>query len=136
MYNLFLDDERHPHQVTWVDIPKNVIWNVVRSYDEFVAHITEFGKPKYVTFDHDLADTHYAVMLEENKYEYDDGDMKKTFDYGSEKTGFDCAKWLVEYCHENDVHFPIFEVHSMNPIGAKRINDYIMDAYANGYIFF
>lgn len=126
MYNthLFLDDERHPQDVTWKVLPR-VQWNVVRSYDEFVAHITANGIPLFVTFDHDLADEHYQVMLEENSYTYDDGDLKKTFHYGTEKTGYDCAKWLIEYCIEREIRFPGYEVHSMNPVGAERIQQYI-----------
>ena len=30
---LFLDDERVPQDVTWVNYPKNIEWTVVRSYD-------------------------------------------------------------------------------------------------------
>lgn len=133
-YHLFLDDERNPRDVTWVKLPNNVPWVIARSYQAFVNTINEFGIPKFVTFDHDLADFHYAIMLEETKYEYDDGDMKKTFDYGPEKTGYDCAKWLVDHCHLNNVNFPEYTVHSMNPIGAKRINDYIADAAKAEYI--
>lgn len=132
-YHLFLDDERSPKDVTWKLLPSGP-WAVVRSYKEFVDYINENGVPSFVTFDHDLADFHYGVMLEENKYEYDDGDMKKTFDYGPEKTGFDCAKWLVDHCHLNGVEFPSYEIHSMNPIGAKRIADYINDAKRTGYV--
>lgn len=131
---LFLDDERIPSDVTWITIPF-ANWVIVRNYQEFVDHINENGIPQFVTFDHDLADQHYQVTIEEvNSFEYDDGDLKKTFDYGPEKTGFDCAKWLVDYCHTNNIDFPPFMVHSMNPIGKKRISDYILDALDKGYI--
>ena len=123
---LFLDDERFPSDVKWVKLPYVLNWDVVRSYDEFVEYVTENGVPKYVTFDHDLCDEHYRVMQDEvNHFEYNDGDLTKTFDYGSEKTGYDCAKWLVQYCIDNNFAFPEYEVHSMNPVGSKRIKDYI-----------
>ena len=134
---LFLDDERMPRDVTWVVLPF-VSWSIVRNFDEFRNHILEYGVPKYVAFDHDLADTHYQVMQQEyahsQKYEHDDGDMKKTFDYGPEKTGFDCAKWLVDFCHSTEQKFPAFNVHSLNPVGKERIFKYIDNALASDYI--
>lgn len=133
-YHLFLDDERKPNDVTWKILPRDKVWVIVRNYQQFVDYINEFGVPGFVTFDHDLADEHYSVMLEENSYEHDDGDLKKTFNYGTEKTGYDCAKWLVDHCHLNDVPFPEYEVHSMNPVGAQRITLYISDARAAGYV--
>ena len=42
-----------------------------------------------------------------------------------EKTGYDCAKWLVEYCLDNDLSLPKYQVHSMNPVGKKNILDYL-----------
>ena len=42
-----------------------------------------------------------------------------------EKTGMDCAKWLVEYCINNNLKFPDYEVHSMNVIGKMNIKSYI-----------
>lgn len=120
-YHLFLDDERVPAHVTWVNIPC-VPYEIVRNYEEFVNTITNHGVPVFVTFDHDLADEHYHAMSREviNK--------EQDVDYGSEKTGFECAKWLVDYCDVNGVLFPDYTVHSMNPIGSKRIHDYIAEA--------
>ena len=137
-YHLFLDDERHPWSVKWVQLP-NVVWEVVRNYDEFIQTIQAHGVPKFVTFDHDLADEHYQAMLKECEHAdkkftfWMPGDdehegLNMTFDYGPEKTGYDCAKWLVDFCADNGVGFPEYEVHSMNPVGAKRIRDYIANA--------
>lgn len=131
-YHLFLDDERSPRDVTWVNIPR-VPYDIVRNYDEFVACIRIWGKlPVFVTFDHDLADEHYRHMLTDttlNRHTAfiadDEGGLNVTFDYGAEKTGFDCAKWLVQYCIDNKLKFPEYEVHSMNPVGAERIRQYI-----------
>lgn len=123
-YYLFLDDERVPAQVTWVAIP-NVFYNVVRNYNEFVRFIEDHGVPVFVSFDHDLADEHYAIMLKDCQ-ENNTGQLLfavpenvKDMDYGLEKTGYDCAKWLVDYCADNRQKFPEFTVHSMNPIGAN-----------------
>lgn len=130
-YHLFLDDERQPLNVTWVVLPR-VPWTVVRNYDQFVKCIEEKGVPSFVTFDHDLAEEHYAAMLkdvEQNKHtvfvDDDMGGLHMTFDYGSEKTGYDCAKWLCTYCQDNNIPFPDYDVHSMNPVGTDRIFAYI-----------
>ena len=87
-YNLFLDDNRIPTHVTWVDIPKDQHYSVVRNYQEFVDLITLRGLPKFVTYDHDLSDCHYGHGLRGDDIPYD----KYT-----EKTGYDAAKCLVEY---------------------------------------
>lgn len=92
-------------------------WEIVRSYKEFVEtvrlkfYLKEW--PSLISFDHDLADEHYdPAMYSEN------GEYPKNF---SEKTGTECAKWLLQFCIENDIELPDYTVHSMNPIGAERI---------------
>lgn len=129
MYYLFLDDERNPQDVTWVDLPK-ADWVVVRNYDEFVKTIQEQGHPLFVAFDHDLADEHYVTMLKEvEQFEafHDDpeGGLNIIHEYGPEKTGYDCAKWLVDRCMEKGYDYPDYVVHSMNPIGKQRIINYV-----------
>lgn len=121
-YNLFLDDERKPSDVTWVNIgfyPTQC--KIVRNFNDFVHVIQEHGLPNNISFDHDLADFHYKAMIEEVN-------GNKNVDYGPEKTGYDCAKWLVEYCIENSQKIPNFVVHSLNPIGRERINQYLEKA--------
>ena len=50
---LFLDDERYPDDVTWIDYPKGIQWTVVRTPDQFIEAI--HAKPyDYYSFDHDL----------------------------------------------------------------------------------
>ena len=115
-YNLFLDDERLPNHVTWVDLPPNQHYSVVRNYQEFVDLITLRGLPKFVTYDHDLASGHYGHGLRGDEIPYD----KYT-----EKTGYDCAKWLVDYCMKKGIKHPPYQVHSMNPVGKQNIISYI-----------
>ena len=115
-YNLFLDDVRIPTRVTWVEIPKNQHYSVVRNYNEFVDLITLRGLPKFICYDHDLADCHYGDGLNGRGIDYD----KYT-----EKTGYDCAKWLVNYCVDKGVKHPPYIVHSLNPVGKKNIESYI-----------
>lgn len=136
-YYLFLDDERNLGDVTWVQLPSKITnnWVTVRNFDEFVRTILSFGIPKFVAFDHDLAEEHYAVMLKEveaSRYtsfvDDEHGGLNLTFDYGAEKTGYDCAKWLVDFCEERNIKFPDYEVHSLNPVGRERIKNYIANA--------
>lgn len=132
MYVLFLDDELMPEQVTWVEFPRYESIYIIRSYNGFVKQLEFFGLPMFVCFDHDLTDEHYLAMMQENnldnKFEYDDNGLKKTIDYGPEKTGYDCAKYLVEYCQQKGYKLPRYVVHSMNPAGKKRIEDYLENA--------
>ena len=59
-YNIYLDDVRTPLKNTSThDVQE---WIVVRSYDEFVAKITELGLENIglISLDHDLGDTAMA----------------------------------------------------------------------------
>lgn len=115
-YNLFLDDERHPKDVTWIELPL-VDWVIVRSYDEFVRTILKDGLPKVITFDHDLADEHYKFYFQSK-----DSGTPYPYDKCKEKTGYDCAKWLAEYCYSNEKPIPHFYCHTKNFIGAVNIS--------------
>jgi hypothetical protein len=106
---LFLDDIRYPieaYRYTKQDIFLRRDWHIVRNYEQFVNRIREKGLPEMISFDHDLADEHY---LKQDTSEF------------VEKTGYDCAKWLIEYCMDNDVDLPKFYCHSMNPVGKENI---------------
>lgn len=114
-YNLFLDDVRLPHHVTWVDLPSTQHYSVVRNYQEFVDLITLRGLPKFVAFDHDLGTSSYSEYSNSVKNGY------INYENISEMTGLDCAKWLINYCIEKNLPFPEYVVHSMNPIGKQNI---------------
>ena len=122
MANLFLDDIRNPQDCRYAN---NVIyfdrpWVVVRSFNEFADYIMAFGMPDRISFDHDLADTHYTP-----EHLWDDYEASKAWQEAqthTEKTGYDCAKWLVDYCIDNNCKLPTWHVHSMNPVGADNIN--------------
>jgi hypothetical protein len=114
-YYLFLDDERDLKNVKWVELPKDYRkWYTVRDYTQFVSHIQTNGVPHFIAFDHDLALEHYVKSIDKISYsEY------------KERSGYDCAKWLCDYCLDNKQTFPIYVVHSMNPIGKENIISYI-----------
>lgn len=117
---LWLDDIRDPSKLQFNNyIRKNICLDCeitwVKNYDEFVEWIQKNGLPDIISFDHDLADEHYEYISEEK---YHQREYK-------EKTGYDCAKWLVDYCIDNSLQLPKFTVHSQNPVGAKNINSYL-----------
>lgn len=115
-YYVFLDDYRIPQDVQWVKLP-DCNWTIVRSYEQFVNLIKDKGYlPSFISYDHDLADAHYQPFFNE-----------KNIDYSKykEKTGYDCAKWVVEFCQNLNVEHPNYLVHSMNPVGKVNIETYI-----------
>ena len=115
-YYLFLDDYRIPSDAyyytgnyLYMDKP----WIIAHKYDDFIEIITEKyledQLPVLISFDHDLAHEHYKNT--------------ETIDYSEfkEKTGYDCAKWLVDFCIDKNVSLPDYLVHSMNPVGKANI---------------
>ena len=117
--SLYLDDVRTPVDGSWV---------VVRNYDEFVAHIRMNGLENYevISLDHDLGDT---AM---NEY-YNNVHPNYTLDYNNikEKTGLDCAKWLVAESMNKNIPLPQIYTHSANPIGSANIMGYIKNYFMN-----
>lgn len=109
---IYLDDVRTPVDKDWI---------VVRNYDEFVDKVTEIGfkNIELISLDHDLGDT---AMREW----YTNVAKNFTLDYNNitEKTGMDCAKWLVEKWLDGEKVFPV-KVHSANAIGSGNIMGYI-----------
>lgn len=121
MRYLFLDDERIPLDVSWTALPLDIkwdatAWDIVRSYTQFIEYITYNGLPDFVSFDHDLADQHYKDFFRAK-----DDNQDLAYDMYEEKTGYDCVKWLVGYCIKHNLDFPVYAVHSMNPIGKDNI---------------
>lgn len=135
MHHLFLDDQRDPENAYIYPVKKNkegiIIdgmtleeasnipnseWEIVRSYDEFVNYIRDYGVPSVISFDHDLDIEHimyyYAHTQDTGIIEY--GNFKV-------KTGYHCAQFLVEHCHHNHLKLPKYFIHSANRYGASNI---------------
>ncbi len=117
MYNLFLDDTRNPKEVyeyTFRYLYLEKEWKIVKNYDEFVNTIQINGIPNIISFDHDLGLEHYIHQYTKSE--------EIPYDQYTEKTGYDCAKWLIDYCIENKLELPkMILIHSMNVIGAQNI---------------
>lgn len=68
-----------------------------RDYDSFELYVKCIGdciSNCHISFDHDL---------------------------GEGKSGYDCAKFLVNWCIENGYEVPTYTIHSANPVGAENI---------------
>ena len=120
-YKIYLDDIRIPNDPEWV---------IVKNYDEFVIKIKEIGLPNIdtISLDHDLGG--FEIVESFNNFD-------------TEKTGLDCAKWVIEYYLENrlqisnptidglyvdreqDFIFPQVCVHSANPVGSNNIIGFV-----------
>ena len=103
---LWLDDIRNPHKNDWLNFSPigrdcDVIW--VKTFTQFVDWISKNGLPDAICFDHDLGEIY---------------------------SGFDCAKWLVEYCIDNDLDVPLYNIQSANPVGKENI-DMLFKNYSN-----
>lgn len=118
MYRIYLDDVRTP--INDPAFPETD-WIVVRNYDEFVDKVTEIGLENIhmISLDHDLGP---SAMREWHSNVY----HNYTLDYNNitEKTGYDCAKWLVEQWLDGQ---PVVQVytHSANAVGSANIMGYI-----------
>ena len=77
-------------------------WFIVRTYNEALQYIVSHDCPSYISFDHDL---------------------------GTEKTGYDFAKALVEFDLDSNMSYIPedfeFNVHSANPVGRDNIRMYL-----------
>lgn len=106
---LFLDDEREANVVVNSYLDKELYPNKeitqVYNYNEFVDWIEKNGIPDWIFFDHDL---------------------------GEEKTGMDCAKWLVEKLRKEKKQIPNYFIQSANPCGAANI-DSLLKCYEKFY---
>ena len=109
---IYLDDIRTPVDPDWI---------IVRNYDEFVNKVTEIGLEniEIISLDHDLGPSAMAEWHSNVYHNY-------TLNYNNitEKTGMDCAKWLVEQWLDGK---PVVDVviHSANAVGSANMEGLI-----------
>ena len=92
---LYLDDVRIPTEGTW---------EVVRNYDEFVAHIKMNGLSNYevISLDHDLGEGAMVEYYTNVKPNYE-----LNYERIPEKTGMDCCRWLVAESMDTKIPLPV-----------------------------
>lgn len=96
--HIWLDDFRAP----CIPQTETIAW--VKDYDSFVSQVKVFGDKIgqcKVYFDHDL---------------------------GKGENGYDCAKFLVDWCLENGYGVPDYSVQSSNPVGRQNIES-VFESY-------
>lgn len=124
---LWLDDTRNPFEADWLVFspielsnPKEeVIW--VKSYQEFIDWISKNGLPNGICFDHDLGIPKQLEYRAKGASKLQSRRLARE----TEKTGYDCAKWLVDYCINNNKSLPKYNIQSANPIGKENIDGYL-----------
>jgi hypothetical protein len=94
-----------------------------------------------ISLDHDLGDTAMKEYFTNVSPNY-----KLDYDNIHEKTGYDCAKWLVNHFYDKNpdwltlgrlqkksisFNFPTVLVHSANPIGSANIMGYVNNFFMN-----
>ena len=113
-WNLFIDDIRLPSYV-----PDGRVYELARSMQEALIIIEEHGcYPTHIAFDHDLGwDTLENIL---------GSFLVAAPEEGNElPSGYDFAKWLVEFDMNGTYEFPknfTWSIHSSNPVGAANIN--------------
>jgi hypothetical protein len=107
---IYLDDVRTPIDEGWV---------IVRNYDEFVSTIEKIGfsNIELVSLDHDLGE---SAMKEWHNNVYNNYQLN--YDNITEKTGYDCAKWLSNHCINNKLKLPLYNIQSANSVGKENID--------------
>lgn len=119
MENIYLDDIRTPIESGWI---------ICRNYDEFVRTVQKIGLGNIdkISLDHDLGDSAIKEYFNNVSKNY-------ILDYDNikEKTGYDCAKWLVDLSMESNTKLPLIVTHSANPIGSANIMGYINNYLKN-----
>ena len=116
---LYLDDVRTPVDNDWI---------IARDYDEFVKIINLNGLESFevISLDHDLGHTAMREYYNNVRTNY-----KLDYDNILEKTGYDCAKFLVNKSISEEIPLPLIYVHSANPIGSANIMGYINNYLMN-----
>lgn len=104
--NIFLDDDRVPKDVYWVNFDYSIEWEIVRLASDFKSKFIG-NNVKLVSFDHDIC------CYDEN---------------GQEINGYDLFKWMIYYCIDSNIKFPDILVHSKNIVGESNIKSFYENA--------
>ena len=106
---IFLDDERHFQDVSWLDYQQEfamvLIYRTAQSFIEAISGLEKIDDFVF-SFDHDL----------------------QSFDqYGQEQTGYDCVKALCDQVLQQEWDPKLLQVfvHSKNPVGRENIEQYV-----------
>ena len=108
MVGIFLDDERIPEDVTWVDYKSNIYWIIVRNSTEFFTALDKI-KPDIISFDHDIQEFAFSQRP-------------------VEITGLDILKRFVCNCIQNKQLLPMCVFHTKNICGKENMSHFYKNA--------
>jgi len=125
---LWLDDMRDPYMGNWIRdfapeffSSRKIVW--VKGFEEFTRWIKYNGLPSKICFDHDLGEDIAMDLVSKGVNKTKAREVKQLA-----KSGFDCAKWLVDYCLDNNINIPDWSIQSANPVGKENINSLLSNA--------
>lgn len=109
MIGLFIDDERNPEDVKWLQLPSGITWTIIRNKEELEEYIemVEGGnrpEPDVYSFDHDLQ------CFEEDGREFDG-----------------CSAFDLLERHEMLSGGKLIIIHTQNPVGRQRLKSRLDD---------
>lgn len=98
---IFLDDFRKPNK--YINMNLNRVY-CAYSYKDFINLVNtlykRYGIINCIWFDHDLGDV-------------------------SDGNGYDCAKYLVDFCETTGMKLPEYHIQSANSVGKANIDSYL-----------
>lgn len=98
---IFLDDYRKPNKYVNMNINRVYqAYNAQEFYNLLYKLYRKYNRIDEVWFDHDLGPV----------------------DCG---TGYECAKYLVDFCMEHNMPLPEYHIQSANPVGSANIDSYL-----------
>lgn len=125
-----LDDMRTPEEVfgyTNAQIYKEE-WEICRNYEQFKAFVRKANVLiTHISFDHDLGEDEAKEKVAKGMSKRKARKEKKLV-----KSGYDCAKWLIEYCIEREMKLPAILIHTANPVGRENL-EFLFNNYKKHY---
>lgn len=119
---IFLDDERNPEDVYWIDYPKYKEIIILRHHEEFINFCDNIFGGAISNLNFNTLDFSF------------DHDIQSYDKYGNEWTGYTCLKYLLETTYLIDLESGIpdlgnlnssfFFFHTNNPIGKENMKNY------------
>ena len=115
MILLYLDDIRSPITDPWVRKMMRQGYEITQawSYDDFVLSVELDKMPDLISFDFDLGEDSRGFVL---------------------PNGGTCVRWIIEYCHANNVPLPEYRLHTANPEGRKEMHSLLQSALKSGHV--
>lgn len=119
---IFLDDERDPEDVYWINYPKYKQIIVYKHHEEFTNFCDNIFGGSISNLNFDTLDFSF------------DHDIQSYDKYGNEWTGYSCLKYLLEitylinlksnYSGLGNINNSSFFFHTNNPVGKENMKHY------------